>query len=267
MPDPEPNKEVEEELEPDEEAEVPAEPAPVSLIGGKFKNVEDLLSAYGEAERAMHSHTTVSAQMTKQLEDWGCVVDKTTGMITPPAASVPEAEPAPASGDQPDPSTQFMDQFYVDPVGTITGLNRAIRQQQKAAESNTKREIAKVRWHPLYRRVSDNLEVELSAIDDSFLANPPQAEQIVAALFRKVIGDYVLKATPTDETDPAARIKAISALGLESPAPTPDVVRATVSGGDRDMLDVLGLSSKEQEEVIKNAKERVKREAATKEVA
>ncbi len=241
------------------------EASPPTLIGGKFKTVEEAVNAYQSAERNMHSATTVNSRLKQQLKDWGCTVDEETGEITLPSQLTQQPQPQPA-GQQPpdveDPKEAFINKLLTEPYTALAEFYGGARQVQKQAEANTKREIGKLKSHPLFAKVADQLDADLSEVPDHYLANPQQATAIVSAKFETAVGRYALEHSKKATTDPVARTEMIQSLGLAEPAapPDPEGGRTITTEDDREMLSAMGYSAKEQEEIVRRTKQRMKEE-------
>jgi len=225
-----------------------------TLIGGKFRTVDDLLSAYQESERAMHGSQGVSGTMRRQLEEWGCTVGDDGSIQLPPGVGT---QPVPAAA--PD-AEDMSDQFYQDPVGFVSSFMAGQRQVEKAARANVKRAVAQLKREPLYSEVADDLDAELETIPDQHMQNPQAAQQIVQGVFERVAGKYALRQSARAKDDPNERSAMLRKLGVEPQQTAPEGGRVVVSAEDKQVLAAMNLRGKDAEEVIKLAKARVKEE-------
>jgi len=240
-----------------DEPTTPPSETPPELIDGKFKSVNDLLHSYREAEGKMHVTTEVNANLLRQLGQLGCTVDA-KGNITVPQQQASNEDLPP---DQPSAQEQFVNKLLEDPFTALGGFLQSARSIEKKAAANRRRELAKLREHPYYRKVADELEATLDEMPDHMLANPEYCTHVVKEKFQTAVGQFALSQAEKASTDPTARVAMLEGLGISEPQPTPEPDKRTVvSADDREMLARFGYTDpKDQEALIKAAKESEKR--------
>jgi hypothetical protein len=215
------------------------------LIAGKFKTQDDLVSSYKEAERKIHESTTRASQLEAENERLKAEREQ---YYTQPVVQ--------SQGN--DYLQQLNDQFIENPAQAAVQVNQMLiaqmRQVEKNARANMKREIAARKSDPLFREVQDEYEAILETVDDAVLANPQQAAAICEQAYNAVVGQWSRKKASSAKDDPKARKEIIDKIGLGAPEGSRDSdVDISLDERTKDMFDAWGIKGKSRDEVVSRA--------------
>ncbi len=219
------------------------------LIAGKFKTQDDLVSSYKEAERKIHESTTRASQLEAEVEQYKQQLQNYST----------QQQPQQPQGN--DYIQQLNDQFFENPAQVAVQVNQMLltqmRQVEKNARANMKREIAARKSDPLFREVQDEYEAILETVDDAVLANPQQAAAICEQAYNAVVGQWSRKKASSAKDDPKARKEVIDKIGLGSPEGSRDRDECIpLDDRARDMFDSFGIKGKARDEVVGRASSR-----------
>lgn len=223
--------------EPEEEAEESAEEQEQRLYAGKFKSEDELERSYLEAQ----SELTRKSQRLAELE-------RQSGQ----SYSTQQAD---SGGDWAD---QFNSSFYENPLQSSSQLIQAqyaqMRQQEKAARANTKRQLAKYRKDPLYADVCDEFESQLEMIPDNVLADANQVDGVVEMVYNAVAGRHMrTQRSAGGDAVSRDRREQIGSLGVSSPQQSESTsVKRDPTRQEVEMLKDLGLDN----DAVKRVKKR-----------
>lgn len=201
------------------------------LLAGKYKTVEELESAYREAEGKMHDATTKASAAQQTVDQWQAWYNSTQ-------STDQRGDPSNAGEED--------EGFVLDRNAVRRESAQTTHQfllMDRRSQANIKRELGTRRRDKTFGKVAESVEAALLELDPSITANPETTAILAERMFNEKVGEYYRKQSEVVKADPKARKAFLDEIGVESPSSAPAGNSEEEIGSDgRELLASLGVS-------------------------